>query len=140
MGSLASSANSEVVDALSNWGWNCGIIFQISDDILDLTSDSETLGKPAGNDILEGTYTLPVLIALSKDKGKYQEILNEIKEDKIDVKNVLNEFTTNEILDDSKEIINDYLNESMKAIFTLKNHELFPVLENINNYLINRTN
>ena len=140
LGSLASSSDSEFVDALSNWGWNCGIIFQISDDILDLTSDSETLGKPAGNDILEGTYTLPVLIALNKDKGKYQELLTEIKEDKIDVKNVLNEFTTKEIIDDSNEIINGYLNESIKAIFTLKNHELFPVLENINNYLINRTN
>ena len=125
---------------MSNWGWNCGIIFQISDDILDLTSDSETLGKPAGNDILEGTYTLPVLIALNRDKGKYQEILTEIKEDKIDVKNVLNEFTSKEILDDTKEIINDYFNESVESIFTLKNHELFPVLENINNYLINRTN
>ena len=140
LGSLASSADSEIVDALSNWGWNCGVIFQISDDILDLTSNSETLGKPAGNDILEGTYTLPVLIALNKDKGKYQEILTEIKENKIDVRNVLNEFSTKEIIDDSKEIINGYLNESIKAIFTLKNHELFPVLENINNYLINRTN
>ena len=140
LGSLASSADGEIVDALSNWGWNCGIIFQISDDILDLTSDSQTLGKPAGNDILEGTYTLPVLIALNKDKGKYQELLTEIKEEKIDVKNVLDEFTTKEIIDDSKEIINGYLNESVEAIFTLKNHELFPVLENINNYLINRTN
>src|SRR6056300_963884 len=140
LGSVASSADSEIVDALSNWGWNCGIIFQISDDILDLTSDSETLGKPAGNDLLEGTYTLPVLIALNKDRGKYQEILTEIKENKIDVKNVLDEFTTKEIIEDSKEIINGYLNDSIEAIFTLKNHELFPVLENINNYLINRTN
>ena len=140
LGSLASSADNEVIDALSNWGWNCGIIFQISDDILDLTSDSETLGKPAGNDILEGTYTLPVLIALTKDKGKYQEILTEVKEKKINIENVLPAFTTKEIIDDSKEIINGYMNESTKAIFTLKNHELFPVLENINNYLINRTN
>ena len=51
LGSLASSADSDVIEALSAWGWNCGIIFQISDDILDLTSDSATLGKPAGNDI-----------------------------------------------------------------------------------------
>ena len=53
---------------------------------------------------------------------------------------MLDEFTTKEIIDDSKEIINGYLNESVEAIITLKNHELFPVLENINNYLINRTN
>ena len=55
LGSLAGSVDNDVIEALSSWGWNCGIIFQISDDILDLTSDSETLGKPAGNDILEGT-------------------------------------------------------------------------------------
>ena len=140
LGSLASSADSDVIESLSSWGWNCGIIFQISDDILDLTSDSETLGKPAGNDILEGTYTLPVLIALSKDLGKYQEILTEIKEKKINIENVLSEFTTKEIIDDSKEVINKYFNQSIESIYSLKNHELFPVLENINNYLINRTN
>ena len=140
LGSLAGSADSDVIEALSSWGWNCGIIFQISDDILDLTSDSETLGKPAGNDILEGTYTLPVLIALSKDQGKYQEILTEIKEKKINIENVLSEFTTKEIIDDSKEVINKYFNQSIESIYSLKGHELFPVLENINNYLINRTN
>ena len=140
LGSLAGSADSDVIESLSSWGWNCGIIFQISDDILDLTSDSETLGKPAGNDILEGTYTLPVLIALSKDQGKYQEILTEIKEKKINIENVLSEFTTKEIIDDSKEVINKYFNQSIESIYSLKDHELFPVLENINNYLINRTN
>ena len=140
LGSLAGSADSDVIESLSSWGWNCGIIFQISDDILDLTSDSETLGKPAGNDILEGTYTLPVLIALSKDRGKYQEILTEIKEKKINIENVLSEFTTKEIIDDSKEVINKYFNQSIESIYSLKDHELFPILENINNYLINRTN
>ena len=140
LGSLASSADTDVIEALSLWGWNCGIIFQISDDILDLTSDSETLGKPAGNDILEGTYTLPVLIALSKDQSKYQQILTEVKEKKIDIENVLSEFTTKEIIDDSKEVINKYSKQSIESIYSLKDHELFPVLENINNYLINRTN
>ena len=140
LGSLASSADSDVIEALSAWGWNCGIIFQISDDILDLTSDSVTLGKPAGNDILEGTYTLPVLIALTKDRGKYQEILTDIREKNIDIENVLIEFTTKEIIDESKEVINEYFNKSIEAIYSLKNHELFPILENINNYLINRTN
>ena len=140
LGSLASSADSDVIEALSAWGWNCGIIFQISDDILDLTSDSATLGKPAGNDILEGTYTLPVLIALTKDRGKYQEILTDIREKNIDIENVLIEFTTKEIIDESKEVINEYFNKSIEAIYSLKSHELFPILENINNYLINRTN
>ena len=137
---IIAGASEPEIEAMREFGMELGVAFQLVDDLLDLTSDSETLGKPAGNDILEGTYTLPVLIALTKDKGKYQEILTEIKEENIDIENVLNEFTTKEIIDDSKEIINGYLNKSIEAIFTLKNHELFPVLENINNYLINRTN
>ena len=140
LGSLASSADNDVIEALSSWGWNCGIIFQISDDILDLTSDSATLGKPAGNDILEGTYTLPVLIALNKDRDKYQEILTDIREKNIDIENVLSEFSTQEIIDESKGVINEYFNKSIEAIYSLKNHELFPILEDINNYLIKRTN
>ena len=90
--------------------------------------------------MVEGTDTVPGLRALNKEKGKDQERLTERKEDKSDVKNVIDEFTKKERSDDSKEISNSYFNDSVEAIFTLKNHELFPVLENINNYLINRTN
>ena len=140
LGAVAANADSEIVDALSQWGWNCGIIFQISDDILDLTSDEKTLGKPSGNDILEGTYTLPVLIALDINRGKYEEILKLIQQEEIEINSVINEFTTNEIISNSKDVINNYFNKSIKSIIGLKNHSLFPILENINNYLINRTN
>ena len=140
LGAIASNADEEVVEALSNWGWNCGIIFQISDDLLDLTSTSEVLGKPAGNDLLEGTYTLPVLIALNQNKEKFSEILQGISEGKIEVTEVLKEFKDLQIISETKDVINRYYNKSVEAIYNLKNHELFSVLENINSYLINRTN
>ena len=140
LGSIASDADSDVVEALSSWGWNCGIIFQISDDILDLTSDSETLGKPAGNDILEGTYTLPVLVALQQDKDKYEEILSNVKEDSSKLEDALNEFRDEKIIGECKDIVNHYFNKSIESIYSLKSHELFPVLENINNFLMNRSN
>jgi len=140
LGAIASNADEEVIESLSNWGWNCGIIFQISDDLLDLTSTSEVLGKPAGNDLLEGTYTLPVLIALNHNKEKFSEILQGISEGKIEVTEVLKEFKDPQIISESKDVINRYYNKSVEAIYNLKNHELFSVLENINSYLINRTN
>lgn len=140
LGAIASNADEEVVEALSNWGWNCGIIFQISDDLLDLTSTSEVLGKPAGNDLLEGTYTLPVLIALNQNKEKFSEILQGISEGKIEVTEVLKEFKDPQIISETKDVINRYYNKSVEAIYNLKNHELFSILENINSYLINRTN
>jgi octaprenyl-diphosphate synthase len=43
------------------YGKNLGLAFQIVDDILDITSDSETLGKPALNDFIEGKTTLPYI-------------------------------------------------------------------------------
>jgi heptaprenyl diphosphate synthase len=52
-----------VVEALSSWAWEVGMVFQIADDALDLVADEETIGKPAGSDIREGTFTAPVLLA-----------------------------------------------------------------------------
>ena len=43
------------------YGRNLGLSFQIIDDILDITSDSQTLGKPAMNDYVEGKCTLPYI-------------------------------------------------------------------------------
>jgi geranylgeranyl pyrophosphate synthase len=43
--------------------------FQLVDDLLDVTATDEQLGKPAGNDLVEGTYTLPVIRALAGPTG-----------------------------------------------------------------------
>ncbi len=63
IGGMVSGADEPTLDALTAFGEHLGMCFQIVDDILDLTADAETLGKPAGNDIMEGVYTLPVICA-----------------------------------------------------------------------------
>ena len=50
------------------------MVFQIVDDILDITTTSERLGKPAGHDMVEGVYTLPVLRTLAMDHGVGAEL------------------------------------------------------------------
>jgi heptaprenyl diphosphate synthase len=55
------------IEALTTFGRSFGMAFQIVDDLLDVTATSEELGKPAGNDLLEGTYTLPVIRTLADD-------------------------------------------------------------------------
>ncbi len=57
------------VDALTAYGSSFGMAFQLVDDVLDLVSTEEELGKPAGHDITEGVYNLPVLHALTTDVG-----------------------------------------------------------------------
>jgi heptaprenyl diphosphate synthase len=67
IGGIVSGAPRTLVDALTEYGHSIGMAFQIWDDIRDLVSTDGELGKPAGHDMVEGTYTLPVLKALAID-------------------------------------------------------------------------
>ena len=58
LGAMAAECDEKTTKAISKWAWHSGFIFQITDDILDLSSDTETLGKEAGKDIIEGTLSL----------------------------------------------------------------------------------
>ncbi len=69
LGAIAGGADPSVVAAATSWGHEVGMVFQLTDDVLDLAATAEFLGKPAGSDIREGTFTLPVLSALSGDHG-----------------------------------------------------------------------
>ena len=66
IGALAAGLPRPHVEALTAYGHALGITFQIVDDVLDLVATDEQLGKPAGNDLVEGVYTLPVILALEE--------------------------------------------------------------------------
>ena len=62
-GAMFGGASVEVVEALTSYGEKVGVAFQLSDDILDVASESAESGKTPGTDLREGVPTLPVLIA-----------------------------------------------------------------------------
>jgi len=64
IGALVGGLPRSDVDALTDYGEAYGIAFQIVDDVLDVIASDAELGKPAGHDLVEGVYTLPVLRAL----------------------------------------------------------------------------
>ena len=66
IGALVAGHDKSVVDALTNYGTSFGMVFQIVDDILDVIATDAELGKPAGHDMEEGVYTLPVLLTLAE--------------------------------------------------------------------------
>ena len=140
LGAMASNCSKNTIDSISSWAWHNGIIFQITDDILDLNSDSETLGKPAGNDILEGTYTLPVLIALEKNPKKVEELLRQVKNSEIALTEVLGEFNNDEIVEESKKFVNLHFKQSNDAIKNIENKKISNILNNLNEYLLQRSN
>jgi heptaprenyl diphosphate synthase len=64
-GALAGGLAPEAADSLAAYGRNLGLCFQITDDLLDFTGDSNTLGKPSGSDLVQGILTLPVIYLLN---------------------------------------------------------------------------
>jgi len=65
IGAIVAGLPRPAIDAVTAYGHNYGMAFQIVDDILDLVASDDELGKPAGHDLVEGVYTLPVLRALA---------------------------------------------------------------------------
>ncbi|MBR8466011.1 polyprenyl synthetase family protein [Campylobacter sp. faydin G-140] len=114
------------------YGKNLGLAFQIIDDVLDITQDSTTLGKPSLNDYKEGKTTLPYIYlyeALSKsDKERLvslhaKELNNEqsewIKQSLIKfgcIKRCINEAKS--ICDEALKAIKEYKNEELESIIT----------------------
>jgi octaprenyl-diphosphate synthase len=64
IGALLGGANAETQARLRDYGMNLGTAFQLVDDLLDFTGDEETLGKPAGADLVEGKVSLPLIFLL----------------------------------------------------------------------------
>jgi heptaprenyl diphosphate synthase len=65
VGGLVAELPRADIDRLTDFGRLYGLAFQVVDDVLDVVADEEQLGKPAGHDIAEGTYNLPVLRTLA---------------------------------------------------------------------------
>ena len=66
LGARVAGADEEVVQCLAEWGLSVGLCFQLMDDLIDVLSDSATLGKPTGSDVAQGKQTLMVIHALSQ--------------------------------------------------------------------------
>ena len=76
---LGGLESSEPSMALGLFGERIGVAFQILDDVLDVAGPPERTGKPRGTDLLDGTVTLPLILARERDPGRAPVNLRELK-------------------------------------------------------------
>ncbi len=76
VGARMSGADAATIQCMADWGLAVGLCFQLMDDLIDVLSDSDTLGKPAGSDLAQGKRTLMVIHALSQPESPE---LNDLK-------------------------------------------------------------
>lgn len=77
-GALIAGVSPKKTNALSDYGFNLGIAFQMVDDLLDYSSNTTVLGKEVGADLKEGKLTLPVIYSLESAAPKDRTLMGKI--------------------------------------------------------------
>jgi len=82
IGGILGSASGQQEEALRLYGLNLGMAFQMVDDVLDITSDETTLGKPVCSDLKEGKLTLPLIYLMRDGSPEHRDLIrNIVRED-----------------------------------------------------------
>ena len=74
-GAVLGGLEEQQVEAIRRFGRLLGMSFQIADDVLDYLATEEEVGKPVGNDLKQGTVTLPLMLARQANNGRLDAVL-----------------------------------------------------------------
>jgi heptaprenyl diphosphate synthase len=144
-GALFSGAAPEHATALANYGEQMGIAFQLSDDLLDIASESDQSGKTPGTDIREGVPTLPVLYALASDDRAPDEVrLREILSagpvtDPERLAEALCLLRESEAFKLARETVRGYAEQARAQLVGLPDVSAKPALESLCDFIADRT-
>lgn len=134
LGANLAKLKEEEIELLENIGKSMGILFQIQDDLLDFSDESQ-IGKSSMSDINRGIYSLPVIIALEKST-EFKSYLKHSKE--YDFTYILETLKKTDSLVITNNYIDDYYHKTMDDIHKLSNKEVVKMLEHLINNLMNR--
>ena len=142
-GAMLAHADERVVCALRSYGHSVGMAFQIVDDILDFTSDAETLGKPVGGDLLAGTLTLPAILLMEanpKDNPVRRLFVTEDPDSRAQqLQAVLQAIADADILGRSNAIALEWRDTALRALEPLPNGSHRRALEDIAAFITGRS-
>ncbi|MBW4447292.1 MAG: solanesyl diphosphate synthase [Hassallia sp. WJT32-NPBG1] len=134
---LLSDVSQETAEHLYGYGRNLGLAFQIVDDILDFTSSTDTLGKPAGSDLISGNLTAPVLFAL--EEKPYLEVLIEREFAQVgDLEQALALIEDSQGIVRSRELAAEHAKLALEHLAVLPPSECRQALTNMTDYVLSR--
>lgn len=124
LGALAADAPREIQLSLYRYGYNVGMAFQITDDILDFIATEKELGKPAGSDLFQGNVTLPALYSMKQNdelRDYIIKMINGTNADKKVMAQIIQEIKDTGGIDYSFAISDRYLHKAYKELELLPN-------------------
>ena len=136
IGALLGGAPDEVAEALSEYGRLIGIGFQMYDDVLDMVTPQEVLGKVRGSDLMEGKHTLIVIDAF--EKGIKIDIFGKEKATQEETNETVRILTECGSIDYVKNLAISYINEGKAKLDALEDCPEKDILLQIADYMIAR--
>ena len=138
-GAILGGASEDGVEALTKYGYNIGMAFQIVDDILDVGGDAAEIGKPVGNDLLQGVLTLPSIKLLERyPEDNPVKALFANHKDKTYLKRSLEMIQGSDIVDECYAEAESYCTKAQEAIVNLPNCSAKESLKILASYVTER--
>lgn len=136
IGALLGGASDETAEALSEYGRLIGIGFQMYDDVLDMVTPEEVLGKVRGSDLMEGKHTLIVIDAF--EKGVKLDIFGKGKATQEETDEAVRILTECGSIDYVKNLAFSYIDEGKAKLDTLQDCPEKELLLQIADYMVSR--
>ncbi len=116
-GAVLGEASETEVQALRDYGYNIGMAFQVRDDLLDFHGDASNLGKPVGNDLLNGVLTLPTIMLMERypNDDLVQSLFKDRTNDR-KLQRVVEVINDSTILTDCEQVVQDYRDKACQAL------------------------
>ncbi len=136
IGAILGGASDELAEALSQYGRLIGIGFQMYDDVLDMITPQEVLGKVRGSDLMEGKHTLIVIDAF--EKGVKLDIFGKGEATQEETDEAVRILTECGSIDYVKNLAISYINEGKAKLDALRDCPEKELLLQIADYMISR--
>lgn len=138
-GAILSKRSDQEIKHLREFGHNFGIAFQITDDLMDVMSDESTMGKPRGQDILEGHLTLPLIRYFAQDSSHLPaKKLSELSPTDKEFETILEGVNSDGSLSYSFTKASEYIEKALKSLSHFKKCPAQTFFENHASDLIKR--
>ena len=141
-GAIIGGADSNIINAMYEYGRLIGLAFQIQDDYLDVISTEEDLGKPVGSDIVEGKMTLMVVRTLSQaddtDSARLVSILENPNSSQSEVDEAIDLFNKYGSIEYAQNVAQENVDEAKKLVELLPDSEAKQSLQLIADFVLKR--
>ncbi len=141
-GAKLAGADSKTVEEMADWGLKLGLCFQLMDDLIDITGDTETLGKPAGSDVVQGKKTLIAIHALDSgnDLPTFSKVYGQGECSDEDLERAVEELRNNGSIDYAMDRAMRYHSEAHKILDGLVPSPALEVLRQLTDMQLTRIN